>query len=189
MHQDHQPEYFHWHCEVAALLLSALPGNAATKHHVRNALRMATLAAAGPNGVRFASVKAQQQQAARGLPWDKCDLIREHVVPIGEMYDQMLLSLGSPAFTTAPGKEPTLIQSTQRRTKLRAGENVHLLSSPRAWQIAAIVRQWSLMAYVTREEDALLRANKLHSRMPEDWDGKDKFARYIACGIRWVSLQ
>jgi len=38
-------------------------------------------------------------------------------------------------------------------------------------------------AIIAREEDLLLRAFKLSKGMPEDWDGKDVFARYKVTGL------
>lgn len=46
-----------------------------------------------------------------------------------------------------------------------------------------LVSQYSNMALITDEEDALLRQAKLQSKMPDDWDGVDIFARYKAVGI------
>lgn len=37
---------------------------------------------------------------------------------------------------------------------------------------------------VTREEDERLRSLGLRFKMPDDWDGKDPWARYKAAGIK-----
>lgn len=46
-----------------------------------------------------------------------------------------------------------------------------------------IINEWSVVAIIAREEDLLLRAFKLSKGMPEDWDGKDVFARYKVTGL------
>ena len=49
--------------------------------------------------------------------------------------------------------------------------------------LVRLVAQFSVMALITKVEDERLRATKLQSKMPLDWDGKDMFARYKAVGI------
>lgn len=49
--------------------------------------------------------------------------------------------------------------------------------------LVRLVGQFSTMALITHEEDARLRAAKLQSSMPQDWNGADLFARYTAVGI------
>ncbi|WP_282271962.1 hypothetical protein [Stenotrophomonas sp. PS02298] len=182
-------DYFYWHCEVAALVLNTLPGNPATKHHVRNALRMATLAATGPKGVGFASERAHQTKALSAKNWDKCGLIREHVIPIGEVYEKVFRSLAFPIIHNDLGKPPGFMPVSEGRIKLRAGQSTLALGNPRPWQIAQILQQWTLLAYITKEEDQLLRERKLHDRMPAGWDGQDKFSRYSECGIVWKPIE
>jgi len=46
-----------------------------------------------------------------------------------------------------------------------------------------IINQWGVVAIITREEDLLFRTFKLSKGMPEDWDGKDVFARYRTVGL------
>ena len=46
-----------------------------------------------------------------------------------------------------------------------------------------LVKKFSMMALITREEDSLLRTHGLTKRMPKDWDGVDPLARYAAAGI------
>jgi hypothetical protein len=46
-----------------------------------------------------------------------------------------------------------------------------------------ILKHWSRITIVTREEDALLNA-QYQTKMPEDWDGKDVWARYRKVGIK-----
>lgn len=62
---------------------------------------------------------------------------------------------------------------------------IYAASNPITETVALIglVRQYSNMALITHEEDARLRQAKLQSKMPDDWDGVDVFARYKAVGI------
>jgi len=52
------------------------------------------------------------------------------------------------------------------------------------WQkIREIVIEWALLAVITKREDRRLKDLKLYQRMPSEWDGVDKFARYKLGGI------
>lgn len=76
-----------------------------------------------------------------------------------------------------------------RKRKLGQGERTLVLGKPKAWQIAEVVRESTLPAWVTKGEDAELRKKGLHKSMPKGWDGKDKFARYNDCGIHCESIE
>lgn len=41
-----------------------------------------------------------------------------------------------------------------------------------------VIRTWSIVAIVTRDENAVLSRYKLGKTMPPSWDGKDPWARY-----------
>lgn len=185
-----EPEYFMWHCEVAALVLGSLPGNPATKHHVRSALRQATLAATGRSGIAYASHGAKAAKDARGEDWGRCGLVREHVVPVGQIHDQVMKALASPVIHHTTGEGPPgLLSPDALPGRLRHGDSLLVLGNPRAWQIAEIVRKWTVMAWISKDEDTRLREMKLHDRMPAGWDGCDLFARYKACGLEWTKIE
>lgn len=74
--------YFYWHCRAAAQLLENLPLNTATRVHVHNAIRMATLNAVGKNGIRLASKDAAAQLDRNVGKAKTKGLLREHVVPV-----------------------------------------------------------------------------------------------------------
>ena len=66
----------------------------------------------------------------------------------------------------------------------------HLWASPRSWSVERLrefLRENFRRAVISYEEDDLLRANKLSSRMPGSWRfGDDPFARYQEAGIKLV---
>ena len=77
-----ESRYCYWHCRAAAQVLENLELNTATRVHVHNAIRMATLNAVGKDGIRLASKDAFSQLGrTAGKPETK-GLIREHVVPV-----------------------------------------------------------------------------------------------------------
>lgn len=49
--------------------------------------------------------------------------------------------------------------------------------------VVEMVANYSLTALITHEEDQKLREAQLVKSMPENWDGKNIFARYQATGI------
>ncbi|QNP59636.1 hypothetical protein [Paenacidovorax monticola] len=80
-----------WHCRVAALLLQKLPRNPHTKHHVRGAIREASVSIRGkhrrlPEGVEFFSATARDM-LARG---EISGLVREHVVPVSIINEKVI---------------------------------------------------------------------------------------------------
>jgi hypothetical protein len=46
-----------------------------------------------------------------------------------------------------------------------------------------IITDFSVVAILTKEEDALLRAAKLHKSMPSNWDHQDPWIRYRNVGL------
>jgi hypothetical protein len=172
-----ESEHFLTHCEVAALVIDTLPANAATRAHARHALRMATLNVAGRNGVLYASSKARQIKQATGKDWHQSGLIKEHVVPLSLIHKWVVEELARPL--PADGA---------------AGVTTTIVRADRARQVANIVREWTLLAWISQDDDARLRdrglnaGKSLHKSMPADWDGQDRFARYSACGIEYAPI-
>ncbi len=41
-----------------------------------------------------------------------------------------------------------------------------------------IINKWGVVAIITPDESKILENSKLSDNMPENWDGKDLFARY-----------
>lgn len=58
------------------------------------------------------------------------------------------------------------------------------LESANPESVEAILRPLYLVRLVTAEEHQHLNATGLRSRMPDDWDGVDVFARYQKAGIK-----
>jgi hypothetical protein len=169
---------FLWHCEVAALLSTSLPPTTSTKAHVLNAIRKATHAAVGSNGVGHASHKARERQASMGLPWHKCGLIREHTIPVSVVCKRVREVL-----SRLPARHADAMLRNAS-SSIAPG-----LWSPTALQIADVVLEGTLMAWITEPEDQRLSANGLGQRMPPGWkDGHDPFARYVACNIDCVEI-
>ena len=47
-----------------------------------------------------------------------------------------------------------------------------------------VLKKWYSVMLVTQEEDLRLLKGGLRFKMPDNWDGKDVFARYAAVGIK-----
>lgn len=58
------------------------------------------------------------------------------------------------------------------------------LKKPTEEEIVKIVKEWTIIAAITQEEDADLRKGKLSKTMPKNWNGCDLFARYRKVGIQ-----
>lgn len=163
---------FLWHCEVIALLTTALPYGTSRNSNIAHALRKATSAAIGSKGVRHASRQAREHQAERNAPWSECGLVREHVIPVGFVGERV-----REALTVLPDGDA---DAALRRVPSPLAPG---LWSRRGLHIAEVVLDWTLLAWITPDEDVQLRKRGLGSRMPTGWDGQNRFARYDACGI------
>jgi len=54
-------------------------------------------------------------------------------------------------------------------------------------RVTNLLKKFYRVRLVTKEENARLNEGALRSKMPEDWDGKDPFARYRAARIKLVN--
>ncbi len=175
----------YWHCEIVAMVLNQLPINPSTKQHVREAIRYAT------NSVnvkpRYASLEAIQLINQNRK--DEC--IKEHTIPISLIVGKVM-NYARPILVLKDGKHEFLPQdqSTQWRLAKTAieSEKAFALGRIRAWEIADLVKKWTVTAWVTKSEDGRLRQEKLHNCMPSDWDGANLLARYQACGIECMEI-
>ena len=50
------------------------------------------------------------------------------------------------------------------------------------------INTFSVVAIITKEEDAILNKSKIKSKMPQDWDGIDIFARYKSGSLTNTAL-
>lgn len=185
-------EQFFWNCQVAAKLVDEVPANTATRACVLYAVRKASVCFAGRNGVQYASAAASEKQAADGKRWDKSGLVREHIVPVSLIRQRVVQELESTRGNAAPGP---VVLSEEDRAGLTPDAIKLFEAHPRAWQVARIVREWTLLAYITREEERAFDDKSRHSgvslrkRMPIGWCGTDRFARYRSCGIELQPIQ
>ncbi len=175
----------YWHCEVAAMVLNQLPMNPCTKQHVRESIRYATLSFNGkPRYVSHEAKPILDMGTTQSL-------VREHVVPVSIIIGKVLqrtrpiIDFKDGAHRFMPSDENS--QRRLGRTE-RSLERVLSVGNLRAWEIAEIVKKWSVLAWVTKSEDQRLRDARLHSKMPSDWNGTDIFSRYEKCGISCISL-
>lgn len=173
---------FFWHCQVAVKLIDELPDTTASKGHALRAVRMATLCAAGKNGVQYASDKARTKREAQGKPWGTSGLIKEHVIPANLVRTLVLDELRA-----TRDQEPvafSLDDSNKNANWLTPEVIEHFRQHPRAWQAAQVIRDWTLLAWITHEEHRELERKGLGECMPANWTPEQhRFARYTACNI------
>jgi hypothetical protein len=173
---------FHWHCDVAALLLKTFPLEPAVRSNLAHAIRLATFCCTGKNGIRYATRRAYDKQRETGGDWYKLGLIREHVFPVGQVVSRVVQDIVSPP-STRSGLLEHLVAEDLQRWPLVEGQPVTDGAA-----IAALVRKHSLIAWATEEDDEALRKAGLAKKMPPMPGGFDPFARYRHCGIEWIDL-
>ncbi|WP_293707536.1 hypothetical protein [Stenotrophomonas sp. UBA7606] len=177
---------FYWHCVIAAKLIDELPPSTAAKSHALRAVRMATLCATGRNGVQYASDEAIRIKSLEGKRWEKCGLIKEHAFPVSlvckRVYAELKTNQEGPEVGTGPSENEDLGLTPETIALFQ--------TSPRAWQVALIIREWTHVAWITKEEEDRFDDKKRHdgisirNRMPKNWtDDQSRFARYDACSI------
>lgn len=184
-------EQFFWNCQVAAKLLDEVPRNTATRACVLYAVRKASVCYAGRNGVRYASSAAKAKQASMGTHWEKSGLVREHVVPVSLIRERVVRELDITRTDTGPARGALSEEDVHGLTP----DAVRLFEGhPRAWQVGRIIRDWTLLAWITREEERVFDEKARHGgislrkRMPIGWSGDDRFARYTSCGIELLPI-
>lgn len=172
---------------MAATVFDELPQNTVTRSYFLRGVRMATLCAAGKHGVQFASDGARARRAASGLHWDKCGLVKEHVVPVSVICALVRQELGVKDEGVRIAESLALLEEA---ADLSPKVVALFQGNPRAWQIASLIRAWTLLAWITAEEDRKfdekdsLGGISLRQRMPKEWNADaDRLARYHACGI------
>jgi len=180
---------FYWYCAALTQVIEQLPGNAATRSVSRHALRNATHAIAGREGIRYATAAAFAAMEANGGVWERCGLLKEHTIPIGHIHQLLIDAIG------AARSEAELQAASRRLADDMAADGLdtkslsEFPSNPRIAFVADIIKSSTMMAWLTKPEEQRLRDAKskglgdLHRRMPPKWDGRDPFARYRACEI------
>ena len=185
-----EDEQFYWNCHVAAKIIDDVESNTATRACALYAVRKASICYAGKNGVRYATPAAVKKQADTGRSWHKAGLVKEHVVPVSmireRVVDQLAAAKKDRAEAVILGDDDAEGLSVRTTTLFR--------NDPRAWQVGRIVRDLTVLAWVTREDERLFDDKARHGgislrkRMPLGWNGVDYKARYSACGIALVEL-
>lgn len=179
---------FFWHCLVAARLMYEFEDTTVTRSHFANAVRKATVCWIGRNGVRYASQPALARKNALGEHWERCGLVKEHAVPVAIAQAEVRKELKARFSSENPAESPAeLPHEVQGLTP----EVVQLFQqNPRAWAVAQVIREWTLLAWITKEEDEKFDEKDRHGgisirkRMPKDWNrNQSRFARYDACDI------
>lgn len=173
---------FFWYCRVAAMLIDELPDTTVTKAMALRSVRMATLCAAGRNGILYASVGAREE--ANGRPLHSCGLVREHAIPVNLVrtlvLDELRATRGMPLPSELDGDTQGLPPEVLALFQ----------DQPRAWQVARIIRKWTSIAWVTEDEHTKLEKSGLGDSMPAGWTyDMDPFQRYEKCGIKVTPLE
>lgn len=178
-----------WHCFIIAKLHDEVPEGAARNSNIQHAIRKATECAVGANGVQYAS-EAALEVLDRGPRNDLERLIKEHVVPVSVIATLVREVLDG---------EESCLESRQGRelTSMSFPTSVESLfrENPRAWGVAQVVADWSIMAWITKAENNRFSDKELHAGgsiakcMPAGWSrAQSKFARYEKCEIKLVLL-
>ncbi|WP_155953102.1 hypothetical protein [Pseudoxanthomonas suwonensis] len=180
--------YFYWHCTTAALLIEKLEHNTATNSHIRHAIRMASETARGKLGVQYASRDALARKPVDSSRWSGLDLVREHVVPVSVISKRVMDAHGDRLTYTWRELLGHLTQEDMNNWQILDSDYFLDRSADFSAVVAAIVRQWTVLAWVTKEEDKRLRKAGLTKSMPIGSEGKEQLSRYKACGIELVSI-
>lgn len=60
---------------------------------------------------------------------------------------------------------------------------LYAIRIPTAGAVRRVLQYWCIGAVILKAEDASLNKAGLNSKMPDDWDGRDRLARYGEVGI------
>lgn len=180
-------EQFFWNCHVAAKIIDEMPRNTATRACALYAVRKATVCYEGRNGVQYASAPAVDKKTRAGKHWEKSGLVKEHVIPVSMIREQVVSDLDA---TRGDAVSVPFVLSGEDAEGLSSATVALFQGHPRAWRVGRIVRELTILAWITPEEEHLFDDKVRHGgislrkRMPVGWaHGHDRFARYTSCGI------
>lgn len=180
-------EQFFWNCLVAAKIVDDVPRNTATKACALYAVRKATICYAGKNGVQFASASAIAKKASSGKHWQQSGLIKEHVIPVSIIRERVVGELDATRADAAPTQ---LLLSGDETQGLTPATVALFQKHSRAWLVGRIVRDLTILAWITPEEERMFDDKAKHGgislrkRMPIGWTvDHGNLARYASCGI------
>ena len=186
-YNETEARYFYWHCLTAAKVLSELGLNTATRVHLNNAIRMATLNAVGKNGIVYASSTAFDHISKQTGANRTRGLIREHVVPISEISKRIVEAWRSNHSPTWRELTQLLTNADFKNWSVIDSDDFLDSDAPLSAIAAAIIRQRTALAWVTSTDNALLRARGLGKSMPKGCEN-EVFSRYTECQIKVVKL-
>lgn len=180
----------YWHCSAAeGLIRQFMPHlNAAVSSNIRHAVRMATLCAAGKNGIQYATEAAMAQKIARGGDWHTCGLIREHAIPISLIHDE-ILRVARDYFV-----EPKCWSDVAGALHPHDRENWPVPKdtsrpAPLSAVIAAVIRRRTVLVWATADDDRKLKREGLNKTMPANKGADSPLARYEHCQIKLIDLR
>jgi len=157
------------HCKVAALIMGNMEINPHTKHHIRGAVREASnkltiVKGSGKDKAHYMSKNVQKQLEAGNLE----GLVLEHGVPVSVMNESVL--------------------KLMEKTDLENKTHEEIAKTIEKWrkEIAEIIHNWTVLSVITKEEHDKLSNEGLNKKMPDNWDGINKFARYEKVKIELV---
>jgi hypothetical protein len=175
---------FYWHCQSAALLIETLPQNPATLANIRQAIRLATCNAIGKRGISLATQGAHNLKRSSDKDWYKLGLIREHVYPVNLVCEKALAE----ALNKTPVRWDELLGTLTNSDLSYWNYEGQSGMAPLSAKIAKIVRENTVIAWATREDDAELKRKGLNKKMPADYREGDLHARYHACGLDLIPI-
>ena len=182
-----EARHFYWHCVTAALLIENLENNTAANAHVTRAIRMATLTAAGKDGVHFASRGAHDRRPSPASDWAGLGLIKEHVVPVSVIALEVREVHRAGTKYVWRQLVHGLTQHDLENWQVIDSDEFLEQEAPLSALVAFIVRRSTKLAWITKEENTRLSRQGLTKVMPLD-HGDDLLARYKACKIELIEL-
>lgn len=187
MYTTTEANYFYWHCRTAALIIEQLEHNTATLSHAQRAIRLASETARGKNGVQYASRAANALKPSSRAHWSGLGLIKEHVVPVSVLAKRIMQAHGSGENYTWRDLIEWLTQEDLRNWQVEESDYLQEQRAPFSAVVAAIVRRYTVLAWITREEDKALKARGLTKTLSTVHES-DELGRYKECGIELVPL-
>jgi len=179
-----------WHCRIATMLHDELPRSTVRNATFVEAVRMATYCHVGANGVQYASQDAID--AAGPAPkrkWTGKGLTKEHVVPVAVIAGFVREALDQPFLI-----DDSVLSGLDGANYSQAVSAL-FREHPRAWQMARVVRDWALMAWITGAENDRFSDKARHGGktirtcMPLGWTRDHcRFKRYTDCNIQLLPL-
>lgn len=182
-----EASYFYWHCTVAAILIEQLDRNTATNSHVQRSIRMATETAIGKRGVQYASRSANELRMTSAGSWGGLGLVREHAVPVSVIAQRVIEHYDSGEKYAWRDILDVFTEDDLENWKVVDSDSFQSQAAPLSAIVASIVRRSAVLAWITKDEDALLKKKGFTKSMPSGADS-DALARYKACGIELIPL-